>query len=727
MPKVSDDTDADPEIGYDDVDERTEDELATAVSGAQEIAALRTEVAELRQLVSHAERVRGMGTERKLVALQECLKKSELRELENGRGKLLIFTEHKDTLEYLERHLRDWGYTVCTIHGGHPPTERKKIQQEFRTKKQICIATEAAGEGINLQFCHLMVNYDLPWNPVRLEQRMGRVHRIGQREDCYIFNFCATNTVEGQLLERLHVKLETMRNALQGRVYDVIGDLLTLNGIDFERLVKDTLLNPSPSRIEAAKAAISRISAEKYQEYQQATGIALAKRHVDMEWVRERDFTSEERRLMPEYVEAYFLDAARQVRLRVERRADTLLRIEHVPLALRSEDLASISRLGRPDPEYRKLTFRKEQRDRPEHGDAILCSPGHPLFAAVAESLDRELEARGVPQSAAVFVDPAATAPYFLHLFSYEVVGEDQRGNPETAYAEVVAVVEDQGQLHRAMADVLHTLTPSTGLEAVPPGPDVIKTAENWVRVHIQMPRTDTERAARLEQAALRRTYLEEAMAAQRRRLEDRWSEYDGRVAKGDEAYRLLRDTTLNKLKELGYRQKAKLDGFARLGVVRAGKMSHLGTACVLPPVQTQVPDHELWRPSKEVEDAAMAVAMQFETNDGWAPTDVSAAQDGSGFDIRSVQRRANGEVDVRRIEVKGRGAPSGDVGLYRTEWYAAQRWGGGFWLYVVYQATGGQPRLVRVRDPFGTLPNVAEISQITGYRVPAASIEEHA
>ena len=667
-----------------------------------------------------------MGTERKLVALQDCLSKAELRELQNGRGKLLIFTEHKDTLEYLERHLREWGYTVCTIHGGIPPAERKKIQQEFRTKRQICIATEAAGEGINLQFCHLMINYDLPWNPVRLEQRMGRVHRIGQREDCYIFNFCATNTVEGQLLERLHDKLETMRSALQGRVYDVIGDLLTLNGIDFERLVKDTLLNPN--HIEAAKQQINRMTTEKYQQYQQATGIALAKRHVDMEWVRERDFTSEERRLMPEYVEAYFLDAADQVRLRVERRADTLLRIEHVPLALRSEDLTSVGRLGRPDGEYRKLTFRKDQRDRPEHGDAILCSPGHPLFAAVAESLDRDLEARGVPQSAAIFIDPATSHPYFLHLFSYEVVGENQRGNPEPAFAEVVAVVEDHDQqLHRAPADILHTFTPTAGLEASPPDPDAIKTAENWVRVNVQMPRTNGERVTRVEHAELRRSYLEEAMMAQRRRLEDRWSAYDARVAKGDEAYRLLRDTTLNRLKELEHRQKAKLEGFARLGVVRAGKVTHLGSACVITPGQAQVPDHEMWHPSKEVEDAAMAIAMQFEWDDDWTPTDVSAAHDGSGFDIRSVRHRPDGEVEVRRIEVKGRGAPVGDVGLYRTEWYAAERWRTGFWLYVAYQATSGQPRLVRIQDPFGTLRNVADISQITGYRVPGASIEERA
>jgi SNF2 family DNA or RNA helicase len=725
MPKVTDDADVDDELDDDDVDERAEEALATEVSGAVEVEALRVEVEVLRGLVVHADRVRAMGEERKLVALRDCLKSTEFADLDDGRGKLLIFTEHRDTLDYLEGHLREWGYSVCTIHGGHPPTQRKYIQQDFRLNKQICIATEAAGEGINLQFCHLMINYDLPWNPVRLEQRMGRIHRIGQRSDCYVFNFCATNTIEGQLLERLHHKLETMRAALKGRVYDVIGDLLTLNGVDFERLVKDTLLNPS--RIDTAFAQINKMSAEKLQHYEQVTGIALARRHIDIDWVRERDFTSDERRLMPEYVEAYFLDAASQVRLRVERRADMLLRIEHVPVALRSDDLISVTRLGRPDGEYRKLTFRKEQREKAEHEDAVLCSPGHVLFAATRESLERELEARGVPQSAAAFVDPAATEPYYLHLFSYEVVGENQRGNPEPAYAEVVAVVDDHDGAHRAPADILHTLTPAPGRDVQPPDPELVKAAENWVRVNVQMPRTNDERQSRVAQSELRRVYLVEAMTAQRRRLEDRWSDYDAKVAGGDVQYKLLRDTTLNKIRELEHRQAAKLDGFARLGVVRAGRVTHLGTACVLPPAHSSVPDPEIWRPSKEVEEAAMAMAMQFEIDDGWAPTDVSAAHDGSGFDIRSVRSSADGEVEVRRIEVKGRGAPTGDVGLYRTEWYAAQRWGEGFLLYVVYEATSDRPRLVRIQDPFGTLSNVTEINQITGYRVPGASIEERA
>ena len=205
---------------------------------------MRAEIARLEELVVQADVTIAAGEEAKLTALRDCLARAELTELRDGRGKLLIFTEHRDTLDYLVRNLEQWGYSICAIHGGIPPAERKQIQQQFHQERQICVATEAAGEGINLQFCHLMINYDLPWNPVRLEQRMGRIHRIGQESTCVIFNFVAENTIEGKLLARLLEKLDEMREDLGGRVYDVIGEVLARNGLDFERLLRDALLNP---------------------------------------------------------------------------------------------------------------------------------------------------------------------------------------------------------------------------------------------------------------------------------------------------------------------------------------------------------------------------------------------------------------------------------------------------------------------------------------------------
>ncbi len=232
---------------------------------------------------------------------------------------------------------------------------------------------------------HLMVNYDLPWNPVRLEQRMGRIHRIGQEHRCVVFNFYATNTVEGKLLKRLFDKLEAMRADLHGRVYDVIGEVLSRSGLDFERLLREALI--APDRVDAGEREIAAIDPQAYKAYEQAVGIAQATKHVDMSWVIKRDWRSEERRLMPEFVEQLFGRAASRVGLRLEQRKDGehLLRAEHVPRALRSDRLQTVNRFGPPQDHYLKLTFRKEVRQHAEHEDAVLLSPGHPLYAATIE------------------------------------------------------------------------------------------------------------------------------------------------------------------------------------------------------------------------------------------------------------------------------------------------------------------------------------------------------
>jgi superfamily II DNA or RNA helicase len=371
----------DPEQETDDEDEETLDRLAGETTAAMRFDELRAEVVELERLVAKAADTRGLGREAKLEALEECLRHSEFAELKDGRGRLLIFTEHRDTLEYLQEKLDGWGYTTTTIHGGLSPQVRRERQIAFQRDKQICIATEAAGEGINLQFCHLMINYDLPWNPNRLEQRMGRIHRIGQQYDVHVFNFVATNTAEGRVLSTLLVKLEEIKRTLGPRVYDVVGELLKVNGVNLEEMLRDVATNPQ--RAEEIDADIHAISAERFSEYEEAVGIALAKSQVDLARVVGEDVRSAERRLMPEYVESYFMQAAKRTGLEVDHRADGLLRCEHVPQRFRSDDLKSVSTRGRPEAQYRKFSFQKEDVRKGQNLDADLMSPGHPLFAAV--------------------------------------------------------------------------------------------------------------------------------------------------------------------------------------------------------------------------------------------------------------------------------------------------------------------------------------------------------
>jgi SNF2 family DNA or RNA helicase len=235
---------ADAEQEEDDLDDAARDALVDEYTAALELDHLQREVAALKDLAEQARRVRELGTDSKLAALKQCLSEAQFVELKDGRGKLLIFTEHRDTLNAVRENMVKWGYSTCEIHGGLNPHERKRAQEEFRSTAQICIATEAAGEGINLQFCHLMINYDMPWNPTRLEQRLGRIHRIGQERDVHVFNFVATDSeegepiIEGRILHRLLEKLDQMRDALAGRVFDVIGEVLSLNDVNLPEMLR---------------------------------------------------------------------------------------------------------------------------------------------------------------------------------------------------------------------------------------------------------------------------------------------------------------------------------------------------------------------------------------------------------------------------------------------------------------------------------------------------------
>src|SRR6266478_4786329 len=372
----------DEESDSGDLDEQQEEAMEN-FPVMQRVDQLRAEVQALEKLVQEAARVVASGEESKLKALRTCIEGAQFHELIDRRGKLLIFTEHRDTLEYLRSHLQKWGYTTCEIHGGMNAVLRREAAQRFHETAQVCLATEAAGEGINLQFCHLMINYDMPWNPNRLEQRMGRVHRIGQQNEVHIFNFAASNTVEGRILNTLLTKMTQMQKDLGDRIFDVIGLVLKVNGVDLEDILREAASNPK--RLEDFEYEIKQVDPQKLKNLEEKTGVALAVSHVDLRRVRAGDYSSEERRLMPEYIETFVKQAAEQVGLRIETRADGLWRVEHVPERLRSTTLISVQKNGRPLQRYAKLTLRKEVRKKAEHVDAELLSPGHPLFAAMAE------------------------------------------------------------------------------------------------------------------------------------------------------------------------------------------------------------------------------------------------------------------------------------------------------------------------------------------------------
>lgn len=728
----------DAEQDEDDLDDASRDALIDEFSAAVELDQLRAEIAALKDVTEEARKVREAASDSKLKALRECLSRATFAELNDGRGKLLLFTEHRDTLNYVKEHLQRWGYTTCEIHGGMNPHERKRSQELFRTAAQVCVATEAAGEGINLQFCHLMINYDMPWNPTRLEQRLGRIHRIGQRDDCYAFNFVATEgddggaVVEGRILQRLLEKLELMRGSLAGRVFDVIGEVLNHNDVNLPEMLRDAAANPR--RLDDYLEIIDRIDPDRLKRYEAATGIALARAHVDFSGFQQRNLDVEERRLMPKYVEQQFLDAAKRIGLRTEPRADGLWRIEHVLADLRSERLASVQKLGKPESEYRKVTFHKETLEQDQHLDAVLVGPGHPLYAAVDAKLNESL-AHAVG-STALFIDPQAAAPYRLHFFEIGVKGKDSRGHEVPLYAEVVAVREDAGHppaFEVIPADVLIDLAPhpQPWLTFDPADP---QPAADYLKSTYQLDVRQRCQQERHQFSAVVRDYLERSFRARINKAQERCMSLLAFDRQPE--YKLPIDEAKRHLAELERTKKERLAGLDRLQIARTGPVRHLATAVVLMAegdIAAQLGSlaregDAALRRRKELR--AEDIVIEALVAEGFPRENIQRVGNlRLGFDLRAhrVTDPTTGAIEVRRIEVKGY-TRGNDIQLTVNEWYKAQQLGVTYWLCVVWNPLEDDHELISIHNPAEKLDHAKkEVIVARMFCIPAAAITSQA
>ncbi len=726
----------DAEQDEDDLDDTVRDQLVDEYTAALELEQLRAEISALKELVEQARRVRENANDSKLAALKKCLGEAQFMDLKDGRGKLLIFTEHRDTLGYVRDHLERWSFSTCEIHGGMNPHERKRAQEVFRTGAQICIATEAAGEGINLQFCHLMINYDMPWNPTRLEQRLGRIHRIGQERDCYAFNFVATDSedgqpiVEGRILHRLLEKLDQMNEALEGRVFDVIGEVLSLNDVNLPDMLRDAAYDPR--RLDEYLDQIDRINPAKLKEYEEATGIALARSHVDFSAFQRRNLEVEERRLMPRYVEAQFVAAAREVGLRIEPRADGLWRVEHVLADLRSERLRSVQKVGKAESSYRKITFHKHHLEQDAHVDAVLMGPGHPLYAAVDEKLNERLA--GMIAGVGFFVDPLCREPYRIHLFEISIRGKDSKGNDVPLYGELVAVREERGHYEVIPSDILLNLAahphPPQEIEPTP-----MQAASDFLKRTYQLECRARCQSERQHFARVCREYLEKSFKARIDRAQQRAMLLAAEVFSKPE-YKLPADEARKYVDELQRVRQERLDGLKRLEIARTGPVKHVGTALVLAPdadTQAHLADlaDELDPNSRrQSEIAAEDKVIEVLVAEGFPQDRIERVGHLKlGFDIRAhrIADEATGEVFVKRIEVKGRlrGQP---VRLTTNEWYKAQQLAETYWLYVVWNPLGDSPELVRIHNPAAKLDHAKrEIVAARFYEIPPDAIDQAA
>ncbi|MFQ5792919.1 MAG: helicase-related protein, partial [Acidobacteriota bacterium] len=361
------------------------EQLLDAITLAGNREQVQEEIDELKALAAQAKSVEDSVAEAKLSRLKDLLHKEGF--FDEPQKRLLIFTEFKDTLDYLVNCLKDWGFRVGYIHGGMKPGSREDsgtrlhAEQQFKDGEiQVLVATEAAGEGINLQCCHILFNYDIPWNPNRLEQRMGRIHRYGQLKDCLIFSFVATNTIEGRVLQRLLEKLQEIRDALDDdAVFNVVGEVLPATHV--ERVLRDYYAGRL-GEADMEDRLLREVDERHFRAICQDALEGLASKKLNLEMLIERRAKAQERRVVPETIARFLSETAEKASL-------PLKPIPSLPHTFDPGRTPAGFRLYEKEPDWKlpPLVARyprlSTDRETAERNNLEWVTPGHPLFEAL--------------------------------------------------------------------------------------------------------------------------------------------------------------------------------------------------------------------------------------------------------------------------------------------------------------------------------------------------------
>lgn len=670
--------------------EQAEDRVVDQATAARTIAELEAEIAILAHLEDSALRVRRSGTDRKWDELSQILQnEGEMFDAQGHRRKLVIFTEHRDTLNYLEERigtLLGRAEAVVVIHGSIGRDERKKAQERFTQdpEVQVLIATDAAGEGINLQRAHLMANYDLPWNPNRLEQRFGRIHRIGQTEVCHLWNLVADETREGEVYLRLLKKLDEERKALHGRVFDVLGKLKFEDRSLRDLLIEAVRYGDQP----AVRARLSQV-VDAALDRQHLTDLleerALARDTMDatqVRRIREDMERAEARRLQPHFIAAFFLEAFKRLGGSIREREPQRYEITHVPAVIRNRDRILGAREGVLQ-RYERVTFEKERISIPGKPPAAFICPGHPLLDATIDLVlerERDLLKRG---ALLVAPDDPGETPRTLFYVEHAIqdARTDRNGNRRIVSRQMQFVeIDADGQAHtagyapyldyRPLSEEERVLVErsqeerekrneegatkpiSSFLAPISSEAEALRYAiSELVPRHFDEVRRRKEELVTKTQIAVQERLTKEIIYWDQRAVDLQLQEEAGKTPRLNSARaRQRRD-------ELEARLQRRTEELAQERRVSPLPPVLIGGALVVPggllarlKGDRSAESALFARETKRVELAAMAAVMSAEHTLGFVPRDVSA--DKCGYDIES---RVPADGRLRFLEVKGR------------------------------------------------------------------------
>ena len=748
LPTLDEEDVEDLEDAPDDEVAAAEEEILDQATASRSIAELKIEIETLKHLESLALGVRRSGTDTKWRELASLL--SEIFTTAGGAGgviehfaghgnekiprptssphqKLVLFTEHRDTLNYLETRITTLlgrKESVVMIHGGIGREDRMKAQESFKhdPEVQVLLATDAAGEGINLQRAHLMVNYDLPWNPNRLEQRFGRIHRIGQTEVCHLWNLVADETREGDVYRRLLEKLEEARLALGGQVFDVLGKL-QFEGKPLRELLIEAIRYGDLPEVRARLTTAVEHALDRGQLQDLLEDRALAHDAMDasrVHRIREDMERAEARRLQPHYIESFFREAFQQLGGAAKQREPRRYEVTHVPAPVRNRD--RLIGIGEPVlPRYERIAFEKPLVAPQGQPLAAFVCPGHPLLDSVIDlTLERH---RDLMKRGAVLVDERDTGMqprvvfYLEHAIqdaSLTRSGERRVVSKRMLYVELSSDGAARHVNYAPYLDFRPLAAGEPGVEAILSRPECAwisreleQKAQGHAVAHVVPEHLAEVRVPKLKLIAKTEAAVKDRLTkeitywdhrAEQLKLQEQAGKANAKLNSGEARKRadLLQGRLQKRLEELKLEAQISplppvvLGGLLVVPMGLLAAMTGRPIAAPTAPADTQASAAR-----------ARAVIMEIERNLGFDPTDREFEK--LGYDIES---RVPGTGKLRFIEVKGRITGAATITVTRNEILYSLNMPDDFILAIVEFTDADSHRVHYLRQPFQREPD---------------------
>lgn len=734
--------------------EAAEEEILDQATAARSIAELCIEIETLKGLEAEALRVRRSGADTKWRELASLLGEiftpaglagahaagGHVAEPDapygagtipppkpSPRQKLVIFTEHRDTLNYLEQRvttLLGRKEAVVIIHGGIGREERLKVQEAFRhdPEVQVLLATDAAGEGINLQRAHLMVNYDLPWNPNRLEQRFGRIHRIGQTEVCHLWNLVAEETREGDVYRKLLEKLEQARQALGGQVFDVLGRL-QFEGKSLRDLLIEAIRYGERPEVQAFLTTVLDTALDRGHLQALLEERALAHDAMDasrVQRIRADMERADARRLQPHYIESFFYEAFKRLGGSAKQREPRRYEITHVPALVRNRD--RLIGLREPVlPRYERIAFEKSLVAPQGQPPAAFVCPGHPLLDAV---IDLTLErSRDLLKRGTVLVDERDTgnSPRVLFYLEHAIqdasltrAGERRVVSKRMLYVEMDAAGATHGVQYAPYLDYRPLADGEPGVEAILGRPecqwiarDLEQKAQGYAIASVVPGHLDEVRGRKLELLAKIEAAVKDRLTKEIAYWDHRAQELKLQEQAGKPNARLYSDEARKRADLLQGRLQARLEELKLEARLSPLPPVVLGGSLVVPiGLIGQMTGVAVDR-SRELADTqasaarARAIVMEIERTLGFEPTDREFEK--LGYDIESA---VPGSGRLRFIEVKGRATGADTITVTKNEILYSLNKPDDFILAIVEFKDGDSYKVHYLRQPFTREPD---------------------